>query len=736
MYAITSGAKQKVVAQHMAWKVNYKVVHSTHGRVRFRVPLLALDQSYASRLESLLLLDSCVTKVRVNCDAASVTVNYQATQNNLIPARLLQIIQDATWKEEIKRQRVETHHQHHHHEHGDDGLKMPALATLMALLKLAFPIPTALVASTVAIAALPVCKRAFTSIRDERKLNIDCLDFLAIVLTSLQGNLLAPALVMTLHEVGDTIRERTARVTHQSATDLLSSLGSFAWVEKDGEKVRVLATEVQPGDKVIVYPGEQIPVDGKILRGKALIDFSKLTGESMPVVRSVGEYVYASTLVREGTISVNTERVGCDTRAGASIRLMQEAPVYDTRMVNHAAQIADKTIVPALIFAGIVFAATRNPVRAASILTLDFMTGIRVSLPTTYLAALNHATRHGVLVRSGRALEKLAQVDTLVFDKTGTLTQGEIEVIGLETVLEVLPQRVLELAAAAEQRLTHPVAQAVMRYATQQNLRILPRGEWNYEIGLGVSAQIEDEYVLVGSARWMEQNNISIQTLNDNSFISVHDSRLYVAANGELLGAIVYTDPLRLESAEVIRKLQLEHGMSIHLLTGDNKQRATTVAKELGIPVQNVYAEAFPEQKAEIIRNLHSQGKTVAFTGDGINDSAALAYADVSISFGNGSQIARETADVVLMENNLENLLEAIAIAQETKQVINQNIGLAVIPNLAALGLAATTGIHPLAATTVHNGSAIAAGLNGLRPLMHQDPPQTVFSQDFCLAQY
>lgn len=715
MYTITSGAKQKVVLHipNTTFKVNYQIVHAIPGRIRFRIPLLALDQSYALRLENLLNNETHITKVRINRNAGSIAIHYRPTQNNLIPS-LPQLIQDATCSLAI-----EHHHHEHHHHHGEDGFKVPAFATLMALLKLAFPIPTALVASTVAVAALPVFKRAMASITRQRKLNIDCLDFLAIVLTSFQGNLLAPALLMTLHEVGDTIRTRTAKVSNQGTSDLLESLGSFAWVEVNGEKVRVLATEVQPGDKVVVYPGEQIPVDGKILSGEVLIDQQKLTGESMPVVRSVGEYVYASTLVREGTISINAEQVGSDTRAGASIRLIQQAPVYDTRMVNHAAQIADKTIVPALIFAGIVFAATRNPVRAASILTLDFMTGIRVSLPTCYLAALKHATRHGVLIRSGRALEKLAQVDTLVFDKTGTLTQGDIEVIGIETVPNgISPPRLLELAAAAEQRLTHPVAQAIMRYATQQDVRILPRGKWNYEIGLGVEAFIEHTHVLVGSARWMERNDINVSV----NLSSIYDSRMYVAVNGEFQGAIVYTDPLRLESSEVIRKLQDKYGMSVHLLTGDNKHRAIAVASHLGIPLQNVYAEAFPEQKAEIIRNLHSQGKTVAFTGDGINDSAALAYADVSISFGNASQVARETADVVLMENTLENLLEAIAIAQETKQVINQNIGLAVIPNLAALGLAATVGIHPLAATTVHNGSAIAAGLNGLRPLMHKDP--------------
>ncbi|BDA67094.1 Cd/Co/Hg/Pb/Zn-translocating P-type ATPase [Calothrix sp. PCC 7716] len=715
MYTITSGAKQKVVLHipNTTFKVNYQIVHAIPGRIRFRIPLLALDQSYALRLENLLNNETHITKVRINRNAGSIAIHYRPTQNNLIPS-LPQLIQDATCSLAI-----EHHHHEHHHHHGEDGFKVPAFATLMALLKLAFPIPTALVASTVAVAALPVFKRAMASITRQRKLNIDCLDFLAIVLTSFQGNLLAPALLMTLHEVGDTIRTRTAQVSDEGTSDLLESLGSFAWVEQDGEKVRVLATSVQPGDKVFVYPGEQIPVDGKILSGEALIDQQKLTGESMPVTRSVGEYVYASTLVREGTISINAERVGSDTRAGASIRLIQQAPVYDTRMVNHAAQIADKTIVPALIFAGIVFAATRNPVRAASILTLDFMTGIRVSLPTCYLAALKHATRHGVLIRSGRALEKLAQVDTLVFDKTGTLTKGDIEVIEIETVSNgISSQKLLELAAAAEQRLTHPVAQAIMRYAREQDVRILPRGKWNYEIGLGVEAFIEHTHVLVGSARWMERNNINVSV--NSSYI--YDSRMYVAVNGEFQGAIVYTDPLRLESSEVIRKLQDKYGMSVHLLTGDNKHRAIAVASNLGIPLQNVYAEAFPEQKAEIIRNLHSQGKTVAFTGDGINDSAALAYADVSISFGNASQVARETADVVLMENNLENLLEAIAIAQETKQVINQNIGLAVIPNLAALGLAAIVGIHPLAATTIHNGSAIAAGLNGLRPLMHKDP--------------
>ncbi|MBD2498076.1 heavy metal translocating P-type ATPase [Nostoc sp. FACHB-280] len=737
MSIATKPAITKRVAQEakIATEIEYQIVHKIPGRIRFRVPLLNHELNYAQNLQELLEADSRVLQVRINCACSSVAISYQLFSQNheLIQADLVGLLIEARQRQNslIQSQNVA--------EVDDDGLKLPAFATVLALLGLGFPIPRLIIAATVALAALPIAKRAYVSITQKRKLNIDCLDFMAIALTSAQGNLLTPALVMTLHEIGDMIRDRTARVTENHAADLLDSLGHFAWVEQpDGQKQRILATQVQPQDTVIVYPGEQIPVDGQILRGTALIDQQKLTGESMPVVRQSGQAVYASTLVREGEIYIQAERIGAATRAGASIELVQKAPVHDTRMGNYAANIADKAVLPALIFAGLVFATTRNPARAASILTLDFVTGIRVSLPTTFLAALHHATRHGVLIRSGSTLEKLAEIDTLVFDKTGTLTQGDIEVVEVETVAGKMPtKRMLALAAAAEQRLTHPVAAAVVKYAEKQGIEILPRQEFVYEIGLGVRAEIDGEQVIVGSDRFLRQCGVVLDCLyephhcNDadcphhlNCRISAHDSLLYVAVNQEFQGVIYYTDPLRPESADVIEQLQTQYGMEIHLLTGDNQQRAVAVAEELHLPLSQVHAEAFPAQKAEIIQKLRQLGKTVAFTGDGLNDSVALAYADVAISFSNGSEVARETADVVLMDDNLSSFLAAIAIARQTKAVIKQNIGLAVVPNLAALGLATTFGLHPLAATIIHNGSAIAAGLNGLRPLMHQDPPR------------
>lgn len=710
--------------------INYSVVHTIPGRVRFRIPLLSINPGYAQRLQDSLNSDSRITQVRINQLAASVAITYKPEiSDRQMQTDLVRVIQNISWERTTQTEIT---------INDDSRVKLPAFATILALMGLGLPIPRLIIGLSVALAALPVAQRAYFSITQAQKLNIDCLDFIAIALTSAQGNLLTPALVMTLHEIGDMIRDRTAKVTQHQAADLLDSLGHYAWVEQpNGEKKRILANEVQPKNTVIVYPGEQIPVDGQILHGKALIDQQKLTGESLPVVRGVGQSVYASSLVREGEIYLRAERIGAATRAGASIELVQKAPVHDTRMGNYAATIADQAILPTLIFSSIMLAATRNPAKVASILTLDFVTGIRVALPTTFLAALHHATRHGVLIRSGLALEKLAQVDTLVFDKTGTLTKGEIAIVEVETVIgKMSTHRLLELAAAAEQRLTHPVAEAVVEYAEKQGIEILPRQDWNYEIGLGVYAEVDGVQVLVGSDRLLQQHNIPLDCLYQphpcnpddcrlNCRISAHDSLLYVAVNHEFQGVIYYTDPLRPESAAVIQTLQNVYGMEIYLLSGDSHQRVMIVAQQLGIPPTQVYAEAFPEQKAEIIQKLHESGKTVAFTGDGLNDAIALAYADVAISFGGGSEVARETADVVLMDDTLNSFIDAIAIARETKVVIQQNISLAVIPNLAALGLATTVGLHPLLATFVHNGSAILAGLNGLRPLMHKDPPMT-----------
>ncbi|MBD2361055.1 cadmium-translocating P-type ATPase [Anabaena minutissima FACHB-250] len=703
-------------------QVSHNIVHAVPGRLRWRVPRLRYDTDYAKRLLALLEADPLVTQTRIKPAAASVVVIYKNSKITDIKMRsrlscLILAASDPGILPLNTKQSLAA--QEDKEETPWPGLQLSALATGLALLggPLGVSIPPILTAGTIALATLPVFQRAFVGITTQRKFTIDFLDFMAIAITTVQGQFLTPSLMLSLIEIGENIRDRTARSSKMQTLDLLNSLGQFVWVERDGEKVQIPIQQVQAGDTVIVYPGEQVPVDGSIIKGKALLDEQKLTGESVPILKTKGQPVFASTLVREGRVYIQVERVGNDTRAGQSIKLMQEAPVHDTRMENYAIKFAEKAVVPTLFLGAVVFAATRNPARAASVLTLDFATGIRVSVPTTVLAALSYAARQGILIRSGRALEQLAEVDTIVFDKTGTLTQGEVSVIAVESYnSEISSDRILAIAAAAEQRLTHPVAEAVIRYAEAQKVAIPSRSKWDYQLGLGVKAEIDGETVYVGSERFLRQQDINMEVLNSNGQKAT--SVIYVASNGQLQGRIRYSDVLRPESREVISQLMNVEGVEVHMLTGDNKRTAQAVATELGIAPSHTHAEAFPEQKATVVRQLHEQGKTVAFVGDGINDSPALAYADVSVSFAHGSEIARETADLVLMQNDLHGLLEAIAIARQAKHLIRQNTGIVAIPNLGALIMAVLFGLNPLAATVVNNGSTIVAGVNGLRPIL------------------
>jgi len=705
-----------------------KIVHSIPGRIRLRVPQLKDNAAYGTQLEATLVTWPGVRHVRINQSSASVVVGYAPeVVGEGAAERIAQMVEDQIDKiTQTVAPEAPPALASEKHSEGWSSLRLPLVAAILALLSRRLPRwvglrPVAKIAFL--LAAFPVAKRAWHSVVEEQRLNIDCLDFLALTLNGLQGKQVTPVMVILLHELGDIIREQTARATEVRTADLQEAIGRFAWVKlaEDQPPEQIPSDRVEVGQTVVVYPGEQIPVDGTVLRGEGVIDQQQLTGEALPVVRQEGGSVLASTLLRSGQLYLRADRVGNQTRAALSLALLQKAPVHDTRMANYAEKIADRLILPSLFLASLIWLTTGDPSRAAAILTLDFVTGIRVSIPTAFLGALNHTTRHGILVRSGRTLEQLAEVDTVVFDKTGTLTQGIVTVASITPFNGSSADRVLQLAAAAEQRLNHPVAEAIVDYAHQRGVTIPARGEWFYELGLGVRAQIEGQEVLVGSQRFLHQAGVEWESTQEWQMEEDAPSQIYVACNQEFQGVIHYRDPLRPESDRLIQTLQHHYGIDLHLLTGDRPQRAAQVAQELRIPTSQVYAEAFPDDKARILRDLHRSGRTVAFVGDGLNDSVALAYADVAVSFEQGSEIARETADVVLMNNNLLDLLEAISIARQTRNLIDQNIALVVAPNLAALGLASTVGLNPLVATAIHNGSAIAAGVNSLRPLVeHQ----------------
>ncbi len=435
---------------------------------------------------------------------------------------------------------------------------------------------------------------------------------------------------------------------------------------------------------------------------------------------SKGDEVLASTLVSDGQLRILTERTGNNTRAGVIVNLMQAAPVHDTRIENYAAAVANQMVIPTLLIGTGVGVATGNLNRAIALLTLDLGTGIRVSVPTSILSALTYAARNGVLIRSGRAIELLSRIDTVVFDKTGTLTVGHAGVNDIAVVDDrFTADQLLALAATAEQRLTHPVAEAIVHCANHRGLALKTCAEWEYRVGLGVAARIDGMDIRVGSPRLMKEEAIDLSEFEHRypGALSSGQSLVYIAGDGQLLGVVMYSDPPREESQEVIQELG-RLGITPYMLSGDVKRVAKAIANLLKLDPDNVYAEAFPERKVEVVQQLHDSVKTVAFCGDGINDSAALAYADVSISFAGATDIARETADVVLMENDLRGLILAIKVARHTMEIIWQNTAIVAVPNVGALLSGIFFALDPILAVVINNGTAILAEMNGLRPLL------------------
>jgi len=693
----------------------HAIVHQLADRLRCRTPRVRSDEAYAVRLRAVAERDARVTDVRVNRPAASVTVRWAAPFPRAAEAHA----QVADLLDEAGSAAVDVASA----PVSGLGDRWPRLALpttlagvagLARLLGVAVPGPLGAVA--VLAASLPIARRAVRSIVVERRLNLDVLDMTAILLTTMRGSLLAPLSVIGLVEVGEAIRERTARASRRELLDLLDSIAETVWVERGGRRVQVAIEQVHRGDVVTVYPGDRIPVDGRVLEGRALIDEHQLTGEPMPVLHEEGEVVYASTLLRDGHLHIAVELVGGETRAGRIVQLMRDAPVHDTRIENYAGRLADRIVLPSFLLAGAVLAATRDPTRAASILITDFATGIRVSVPTAVLAAMTSAAQAGVVIRSGRALEQLAGIDAVVFDKTGTLTEGNPAVSGVQSVSsELSADEVLGLAATADQRLSHPVAEAIVRYAAARGVAPTRRGRWTYDIGLGVRARIGGQDVLVGSDRLLARDGVD---LAPGTGAGEDQSRIYVAVDRRLCGVISYADPIRREARRVIAALRDVHGMEIHMLTGDKTGTAHAVGRHLGIDPANVHGQLFPEDKAAVVRALHASGRRVAFVGDGINDLPALAYADVSVSFGGATAVARETADVVLIEDSLHALPAAVGAARQAMQLVRQNIGIVGGVNLVALTVATARGLSPTLAAVVHNGSTVVAAVNGLRPLL------------------
>jgi heavy metal translocating P-type ATPase len=710
--------------------MEYKIRHAIPGRVRLHIPLLYRRSALADATLAWLQAQPWVRGARINHDCASLVIDYDPTQSALFGGMMF-ALQCATI-DDLRAAVAPTSSAPASGE--PTRAPAPVQPAVQAPRRWPLALPTvslalALTSNPVAVAvnvplmlwnAYPIFRRAWNVLRRERRLNVDFLDTLAIAASIGQGAMLTGGIITWLIRLGDWIRDLTAAGSKRAVGQLLEFREKTAWLVKDGAVVAVPAAELAAGDVIVVHHGEMIPVDGEVVEGRALIDQKTITGESLPVFRGVGEAAFAATILREGQLRIRALRVGAATTAGQIAQLVDSAPVGDTRMQNHAERFADRLVVPTLSLAVATALLTRDFDRFLSLVIVDYGTGIRVAAPTSVLSSMIHATRIGIIIKSGAHMERLAEIDTVVFDKTGTLTYG------MPTVRDVVSYRntvtadhVLALAVAAETRLKHPVANAIRARAGELALEIPPCDEVRYHVGLGVEGQVNGYYLHVGSERFLRQSGIHVgQATADRAAAEARgESCIHVAIDGNLAGLIAYEDEIRPESAGVIRTL---HDMGVRntiMLTGDNGTVAGAVRRRLGLTGH--FADLLPADKVEAIRSLQRDGRIVAMVGDGINDSPALSYADVGIAMKHGADITLESADVVLMEDSLRKLVTAIELSRGAVRLIKQNYAIVAALNTLALGLALPGGlVSPEITALISNGSAIIASLNGIRPIL------------------
>ena len=720
---------------------NIRVKHFFPGRMRLHVPGLSGKKHLASDFEQRVSKEPGVTRVETNVDGGHVIVHYDSrihkstgllshVRKSLAQSlhaishpttdnpRVVEPPKEVRAAQLIKEERPAL-----------NPLIFPTLAVGIAVAGAGLPVP--ILGTVLAVASIPTAVGALEGVRQKR-FNVAQLDFAALVFLGALGEFMTGGIMTWLIGLGELIRTKTMRRSRKAIGELMSPEGQSAWIEVDGQVVSIPVSKLNAGDVVCVYPGDHVPVDGVVIEGRGLIDQKMLTGESVPIPKEIGDAVFALTIVSDGQMRVRVEHIGSTTRAGRLVEMIENAPLSDTRVSNYAAKVGDRLVPGIFALAGAVFLVTADLARTASILILDFVTGIRVSAPTTILSAMTGAAKQSIFIKGGKAMETLAEVNAIVFDKTGTLTYGE------PFVTEIVPtdaaytaDQVLRLAASAEANLKHPAAKAIVDAAIARGLDVVPPVEMEYLMGQGVSAVVDGKPLQVGSRRYMNTLGIDISrvtTLIERSAAAAN-SLVFCAVNNRLVGLISYSDTPREECEFVIRALRERGVQRIVMLTGDNRRAAEAVAGRLGIT--DIIAEAFPEQKAEVVGNLRDEGYIVAVIGDGINDSPAFTRANVGISMQHGADVAKETADVILLDGDLRGLPRAIDLSREAIAILKQNVNVIIAPTAIGMAAAAIGISSPLISTIINNGTTVITGLNALRPMFpkpHHNEPLPVLS--------
>jgi Cu2+-exporting ATPase len=565
--------------------------------------------------------------------------------------------------------------------------------------------------------------RAFARMR----LNLDALDGAALALCIVRRDFRALASITFFFALGEFLADWTRKKSRTSLEESLALKVTHVWVRENGQDRRILLAELRPGDEVVVRIGAVIPADGVVCAGEGLVNQSFMTGESLPVYRFAGDSVSAGTVVEQGEIVVRAAKVGGNTRINAILRCIEESEAVKALVQGKYERIADAIVPYNFLLSALVLLLTGDPGRAGSLLLVDYSCAIRLATPLAIFTAMCEAAGHGTVIKGGRFMEALARADAVVFDKTGTLTRARPVLAAVHPFSGRPRTMVLRLAACLEEHFVHPVGQAVVRAAEAENLQHREEhAQVEFVMAHGIASRWRDQRVLIGSRHFVIEDEHIVLSPEHQELIRQEADKgrsvLYLAIGPELAGLLFVEDALREEAAAVVAALRADGIRHIVMLTGDDPLTAQNIAQRAGIG--EFRAAMLPEGKAAFVEELKGRGYTVLMVGDGINDSPALAVADVGAAMGEGADLAREVADIVLTRGELGDLLRARHIARQALERVRKNFLASLAWNSLFLAGGLLGVLGPGVSALLHNATTTAIALSSLnRYLPQRDDP-------------
>lgn len=685
----------------------YQIIYDKGYRLRLRFGKYAFTKEQGYGIASLLLSIDGVESVTSNHLNGGLLIHYQGEVRQNILDALAAIdkndLPEITPNPDQSKQEIDHYYQN----------KIAGAFVKRAIIRRLFPAPIGV--AITAIRAFGYFKRGLKALLSGN-INVDVLDAASVTASFLYKSPATAASIMFMLGISDTLAEYTkARAKH----DLLKSLEidiDRVWIIADGTEISIPIGELKIGDHLLVRSGSMIAVDGTVVDGLALVNEASMTGEPLPVEKRNGSTVFAGTVVEEGTITIEVRSLTSDSRMSGIIHMIDRSEQFKAGIQSKAERLAD-SIVPLnfLLFSSVWLLSGRFT-KALSVLMVDYSCAIKLSTPIAVLSAMREASANHIVVKGGKFLEVIAEADTVVFDKTGTLTKSVPKLEKILSFENYSREEVLTIAACLEEHFPHSVARAIVKEAEIEDL-IHPEyhAEVEYIVAHGIVSTLNGERAIIGSRHFViddekipVSDTIQQQIQNEMG----HLSPIYLAVGGKLIGILGISDPPREESEKIIKELKRLGIQNIMMITGDNPRTAGAVAEKLGI--DKFYADVLPDKKSSIIEALQAEGRKVIMVGDGINDSPALAQADVSIAMKDASDIAREVADITLLSNRLDDLVKIRRLSKLLIRRIQRNYQMIVGINTSLLILGLGGFITPNMLAFLHNASTMGISLGSM----------------------